>query len=244
MDAAPADGDGEHAGRVPRLDVVGRVSDVRRLGRVGLQTPKRLEQRVGIGLVPLGVICADHDVHRLAELREAIEREADRAETLRGDDPEPAVLASEHGQQAEDVVEGLQLGVERLVVEPVRLDQLVDAVRVEVAHLGDEPGAADRGADELLVRLPPEHGERRVLHRREDDRPRVDQRAVEVEEDDAEAHQSIVAASSYSTRSRYRPQGGAVRPASERGLPSSRERIRSGASRPASSIVPASVRTM
>ena len=68
---------------------------------------------------------------------------------------------------------------------PVRVDQLVDAVGVEVAHLRDEARPADRSADELLVRLLPEHGEGGVPHRGDDDRPGVDQRAVEIEEDDA-----------------------------------------------------------
>ncbi len=70
----------------------------------------------------------------------------------------------------------------------VRVDQLVDAVGVEVAHLRDQARAADRGADELLVGVAAEDGPRRVPHRGEDDRPGVDQRAVEVEEDDREAH--------------------------------------------------------
>ena len=78
--------------------------------------------------------------------------------------------------------------VERLVVGAVHLDELVDPVRVEVAHLRDQARAADRGADELLVGVAAEDGPRRVPHRGEDDRPGVDQRAVEVEEDDRVAH--------------------------------------------------------
>ena len=45
--------------------------------------------------------------------------------------------------------------------------------------------------------LSAEHGADRVLHRREDDRPGVDQRAVEVEQDDPEAHTAIVASAQY-----------------------------------------------
>ena len=74
----------------------------------------------------------------------------------------------------------------------VDVDELVDPVRVEVAHLRDQARPADRGAHELLVRLAPEHGHGRVAHRGHDDRPGVDQRAVEVEEDDAVLHVSIV----------------------------------------------------
>ena len=56
--------------------------------------------------------------------------------------------------------ERLEVGVERLVVRAVGLHELVDPVGVEVAHLRDQPGPADRRANELLVRLAPEHGER------------------------------------------------------------------------------------
>ena len=83
-----------------------------------------------------------------------------------------------------------QLGVQRLVVLAVAGDELVDAVGVDQAHLLDQARAAD-GAPELLVRdLAAEHGLRRVAHRRDDDRAGVDHGAVEVEEDDREAHGS------------------------------------------------------
>ena len=121
--------------------------------------------------------------------------------------------AAELEQQLEDAVERLERRVERLVVGPVDVDELVDALGIEVAHLGDQPRPADRGAHELLVRLAAEHRHRRVAHRGDDDRPGVDQRAVEVEEDDAVAHASIVSDArgeasasarfaGYSTRSR------------------------------------------
>ena len=76
---------------------------------------------------------------------------------------------------------------------------------------------------------------RRMLERGEDDRAGVDQRAVEIEEDDREAH----ALNRRQRATRYRPQGGAVCPASLRGRPS-----RSGARSTPSTIVPTSVRTM
>ncbi len=70
----------------------------------------------------------------------------------------------------------------------VGLDELVHPIGIEVTHLRDQPRAADRRADELLVGLTAENGQRRVLHRGDDDRARVDQRAVEIEEDRVEAH--------------------------------------------------------
>ena len=171
-----------------RADVERRVADVGRVGRVGVEPCERLEQRVGVWLVALRVLGADHDVHRVAQDREAVEREPDGAQALRRHDPERPALLAESREQREDADERLELGVERLVVRPVHVDELVDAFGVEVAHLRDQAGAADRGPDGLLVRLPAEDGQRRVLHRGEDDRPRVDQRPVEVEEDDGEAH--------------------------------------------------------
>ena len=80
-------------GRVPCLDVVRRVPDVRGIGGIGVESLERLEHRVGLGLVPLGVLRADDDVHGLPELREPVERKADGAEALRRDDPEPTALA-------------------------------------------------------------------------------------------------------------------------------------------------------
>jgi len=135
--------------------------------------------------VLLRVLRPDHDVHCLAELGEPVDRQADRAEALRGDDPEAPSFSPQDGEQAEHVVECLELGVERLVVQAIGLHELVDPVGVEVAHLGDQARPTDRGAHQLLVRLTTEHGQRRMLHRGQDDRPGVDQRAVEVEQDDA-----------------------------------------------------------
>ncbi len=113
--------------------------------------------------------------------------------------------AAELRQQLEDTGKRLERRVERLVVGTVDVDELVDALGIELAHLGDQALPADRGAYELLVRLAAEHRDRRMAHRGEDDRPGVDERAVEVEEDDAVAHRSIVStrqARPYSTRSR------------------------------------------
>ena len=141
---------------------------------------------------------------------------------LGGDDAEPVALVAQDGEQRRASVERLEVVVQRLVVRPVHLDQLVDAVGIELAHLAVEPGAADRGAHLDLVHLGAEHRLHGVPHRREDDRPGVDQRAVEVEEDDAVAHVAIVAATAgtrcpVSRRARGTgPTGGAVVPASLR----------------------------
>ena len=113
---------------------------------------------------------------------------------LRGHDPElPASPLATSGSTADHSAERLERLVERVVVKAIRLEQLVDPVRVQRLHLRHQPLPADCRRELLVRDLAPEHRSRRVLHRREDDRPRVDQRAVEVEEDDGKAHGAIVA---------------------------------------------------
>ena len=186
MDAAPADRDRRGAGSLARPDVERRVADVHRLLGSCVEAAQRLEHRVGVGLVALRVVSADEHVGQLAEKREPLEGELDGGDALRGHDPEQVAAAAELDQQLQDAVEGLERGVQRLVVGAVDVDELVDAVGVELVHLRDQAGPADRGAHELLVRLAPEHGHGRMPHRGDDDRPRVDQGAVEIEEDDAD----------------------------------------------------------
>ena len=72
--------------------------------------------------------------------------------------PSRRPFAAQAREQVEHAVERLERLVQRLVVRAVGLDELVHAVGIEVAHLRDQPGAADRRAHELLVRLTPEHG--------------------------------------------------------------------------------------
>ena len=102
----------------------------------------------------------------------------------------------------EELVERLERLVEPVVVLLVGLEQRVGVLGVDRLHLRDDPLPADRQPELVAGDLAPEHGANGVLHRREDDRPGVDQRAVEVEEDDREAHPAIVASAQYSTRSR------------------------------------------
>ena len=78
--------------------------------------------------------------------------------------------------------------MERLVVLAVAGDEIVDAVPVEQPHLLDQAGAADRTPELLVGDVAPEHRLRGMSHRRDDDRAGVDHGAVEVEEDDREAH--------------------------------------------------------
>ena len=138
--------------------------------------------------MPLRVLVRDDDVERAREGGEALEREPDRAMALRRHDPELPPLRLEAGKQREQLVEGLERLVQPVVVLLVRLEQLVGVLGVDRLHLRDDPLPADRQPELVRRDLAPEHGSDRVLHRREDDRPGVDQRAVEVEEDDAEAH--------------------------------------------------------
>src|SRR4029453_7524691 len=188
MDPAPPDGDGEQASSLRGADVEWRVTYVDGVRRARVEPTQGLEERLRVGLVTLRVLRADDDVHRLAEDREPVEGEVDRSQPLGRDDPQRVPLVAEDREEVEHVGEPLELGMERLVVRAICVDELVDPFGIEVAHLGDEPGAADRRAHELLVRLTPKDGGRRGLPRGEDDRARVDQRPVEVEEDDGIAH--------------------------------------------------------
>ena len=149
------------------------------------------------------------------------------ATPLRGHDARAGGRGDEARQQLEHAVEGLERRVERLVVGAVHVDELVDAVRVEIAHLGDEARAADRGAHELLVGLAAEHRHGRVPHRGEDDRPRVDQGAVEIEEDDAATHEAIVSAARHERSGPCHRRSRPARGTGPRRAPS--RRLRSGA---------------
>ena len=78
--------------------------------------------------------------------------------------------------------------MQRLVVRAVGDDELLDTVGRERAHLLLEPRAADRGHQLVVGRLESENLLRGVPHRREDDRAGIDDRAVEIEENDGTAH--------------------------------------------------------
>src|SRR5207244_3322842 len=93
-------------------------------------------------------------------------------------------------------------GVQRLVVLAVAPDELLGPSRVEDAHLLVQAPAAHVREELLVSELPLEHGPRRVPHGRENDRTRVDQGPVEVEEDDRTAHPSILATPSRRLSSR------------------------------------------
>ena len=148
-----------------------------------------MQHRLGVGLVALGVVGADDDVEELAE-RDVLERELDRprrfAVTI------PSVRPSSLQLHEHRVHAGArqQRVVERLVVRAVDRDELVDPVGIELAHLVLEARAADRRPSAPRRGVAAEHGHRRVPHRGDDDRAGVDHGAVEIEEDDWEAHGS------------------------------------------------------
>ena len=99
----------------------------------------------------------------------------------------------ETGEQRQQLVEGLERLVQPVVVHLVRLEQRLGVLGVDRLHLRNDPLPADRQPELVGGNLATEDRPNGVLHRGEDDRPGVDQRAVEVEEDDAEAHRAIVA---------------------------------------------------
>src|SRR5205085_11737649 len=122
---------------------------------------------------------------------------------------EPADLGAESREHALDSWTRAELRMKRLVVLAVSADELVDARGVERAHLLEEARTADRGKDPLVRHLAPEHGPGGVLERGEDHPARVDQGAVEVEEDDWKPHRAMV--SSPSATADSRPHGDGAR---------------------------------
>jgi hypothetical protein len=187
VDPAPRDPDREDAGRPRGGHVVGGVADVRGLRRGRTEPLERQQQRIGRGLLPLGLVPADDDLEQVADLHPR-ERQLHRPPALRGDEPEPAPLGVQPHERLVHPGARLELVVERLVVRPVGAHELVDPVGGQREHLRLEPGPADRGHQLAVGDLPREHGARRVAHRGEDDPPGVDDGSVEVEQDDGEAH--------------------------------------------------------
>src|SRR5579862_1144151 len=194
VDPPPRHRDRSHAGRLRRPDVERRVADVHRLAR---RRPEALggdEQRLRVGLVPLGLVPAHDRVEHVPE-RNVLEGELHRRAALGRDDTEPAPLAVEALENTLHARTADELLVQGLVVRAVDGHELVDALRVERPHLRLEPRAADR-PQKLLVRvLAAEDLPGRVPHRSKDDAARVDDGAVEIEEDEGLArHHAMVSA--------------------------------------------------
>ena len=188
VNAAPRDRDRMHSCGLGGTDVERRVADVRRVVPVGAQELERVCERRRIGLVPLGVVRADDDVEEPLQ-RQIGEGQPHRLAPLRSHDAEPSPLLLERRQDIGHARTLDELGVQRLVVLAVAGDELIGPIGRDQLHLLHQPGAPDR-APELVVRdIPAEHCLRRVPHRRDDDRAGVDHGAVEVEENDREAHQ-------------------------------------------------------
>ncbi len=141
----------------------------------------------------LGVLVRDDDVERVGESGEAVESEADGAMALRRHDAELPSLRRETGEQRQQLVEGLERLVQPVVVHLVGLEQCLGVLGVDRLHLRNDPLPADGQTELVGWNLATEDRPNGVLHGGEDDRPGVDQRAVEVEQDDAEAHRAIVA---------------------------------------------------
>src|SRR5581483_7922365 len=66
VDPAPRHGDREHPGGLRRPDVEGRVADVGGCGRVRSKPLGTEKERLGIRLVPLGLVAADDCLEEVA----------------------------------------------------------------------------------------------------------------------------------------------------------------------------------
>ena len=188
MDPAPGHGDGVDPRGLRRADVEGRVADVGRLGGIGAEAFCPEEERFWIGLVAFGFVAADDRLEEMIE-RDRGERELGRVPPLRGHDAEPPAFRVQPLEHVAHPDARLELVVERDVVRAVDVHELRRRASGSIAtHLRFEARPAD-GPHQLGVRvLTAEDLARRVTHRREDDRAGVDDRAVEIEEDDRESH--------------------------------------------------------
>ena len=140
-------------------------------------------------LVTLRLVSADDHLEQVAE-RHVRERELNRRAPLGGDNAEPPPLVLEANEHVVHAFAAAQVLVQRLVVRAVDVHELLDPVGRERVHLRLEAGPADRLHQILVGVVAPENLARRVPHRGEDDPAGVDDRSVEVEEDDRESHRS------------------------------------------------------
>src|SRR5919197_1925428 len=187
VDPAPCDRDGVHPGSARGAQVERRVPHVCAALRLDGHALRRDQQRLRVGLVPLRLVPSDDRLEEVAE-RDARERELDRGAARRGHDAEPAALVAQPHEHVPHAGAGLGPVVQRLVVRAVAPDELVDLVGREHGHLRLETGPADRAEELVVAELLTQHLARRMPHRGEDDRARVDDGAVEIEENDREAH--------------------------------------------------------
>ena len=141
----------------------------------------------------LRVLGSDDDLEVRLQTGEPVERQLHAGAPLRGDDAQAPALRPQARQYLDDLPERLQLVVQRLVVLAIRRHELIDALRVEISHLRVRPGPPTAAGKHRFRNVALEHGLRGVPHRGDDHRPRVDQRAVEVEQADGKAHALIVA---------------------------------------------------
>ena len=91
-------------------------------------------------------------------------------------------------EDGDDAVEARELRVLRIIVLAIHADELVHPLGVEELHLVREVRASDLREDLLVRKTPAQDGFRRMMKRAEDRRGGVDERAVEVEQDDRESH--------------------------------------------------------
>src|SRR6478735_4471690 len=122
------------------------------------------------------------------------EGELDRYATLRRDDAERAALLVQAHEHVLHPRARLELVVQGLVVRAIDVHEPLDLARVERAHLRLQAGPADRLEQLLVGVVAAEHLPRGISHRGEDDRPGVDDGAVEIEENHRKPHASIVSA--------------------------------------------------
>ena len=181
----PGDADRESAGRVAGHDVEGGIADVDgALGAV-IQFAEGEPDGVGVGFVPGGAVGADDDVEERGEPHVG-EGAIGQVVGLARDDAERVARGVEALDEGRNPVEGAGEAVVVLVLEgAVGADQVLKVVVVArvLAELPHER-SADRGHPLLDGRARPLARVEGVLHRPDEEFERVDEGAVQVEEDD------------------------------------------------------------
>ena len=180
----------------------------RRRRSAGTQPLERDEDRVRVRLVPLGVVGADDDVEASRRSRARRTRARRSRARFARDDPEPPPSPSARSSSSTIPGNASSSACSGSLCSR-RRRELLDAVGRRTRHLLVEPRPPTR-RDQLLVRE--RRGRARSASRAgrgEDDRAGVDQRAVEVEEDDRKTHtRSIVGGpkkNQYVTPTRIQP---------------------------------------
>jgi hypothetical protein len=134
VNAAPRGRDRRQPAGLRGLDVERRVADVGRRAHARVELCERPEKWLGVRLLPVRFVARHDDVEEVLD-RDGFEGELHGLAPLGSYDPEPPAVRLQIFEQFEHPLARRELRVERRVVLRVDAHQLVDPIRIEVAHL-------------------------------------------------------------------------------------------------------------